>query len=105
MFTMATVLDEATTAEIKKIVTSVLREQRDSPAADTESRRLQLTERVIRIEEGQQMIAAQIKDLQHYLDKRFEQVDKRFNTLQWAIGISVGLTTGFMVAILSQVLG
>ena len=51
------------------------------------------------------MIAVQIKDLQHYLDKRFEQVDKRFNTLQWAIGISVGLTTGFMVAILSQVLG
>ena len=102
---MATVLDEATTAGIKKIVTSVLREQRDSPAADAESRRLQLTERVIKIEEGHQMIAVQIKDLRHYLDKRFEPVDKRFNTLQWTIGISAGLMTGFMVTILSQVLG
>ena len=102
---MAAVLDEATTAEIKKIVTSVLREQHDSPAMDTESRRLELTERVIRIEEGRQVIAVQIKDLQHYLDKRFEPVDKRFNILQWTIGISAGLTAGFMVAILSQVLG
>ncbi len=75
---------------------------------------LQLTERIVRVEEelkaqrelmqqGFAVMDKRFEDLIHQIDKRFEQVDgrfaqidRRFSTVQWTIGIGFTVITVLM---------
>ena len=101
---LATKEREAIQEIVMKIVEEALNQRlsaSDSVASTTaaanESKRLELLERVVRLEEGQKNILARLgamqqetnrrfDDLIHYVDKRFEQVERRFRFQQWLIG-------------------
>lgn len=78
------------------------------------AKELELTERVVRVEEGLKNIAElmrqgfeqmekrfeqvdkRFEDMQYNMDKRFEQVDKRFSQLQWTMGIGFTVLAALM---------
>jgi hypothetical protein len=68
-----------------------------------------LLERMVRVEEelkaqrdlmqqGFNAIDKRFEDLIHYMDKRFESIEKRFSSLQWLIGIGITLIAVLMAA-------
>jgi hypothetical protein len=52
-------------------------------------RELELTERVVRVEE-------ELKSLREVMEARFEAVDRRFASLQWTMGLGFTLLAALM---------
>ena len=80
-----------------------------------EDRRLNLIERIVRIEDelkNQRELIEKVLHqmdkrfelLQREMDKRFEHVDKRFNLLTWVMGIGFTIITSLVVTVLNFVL-
>ena len=69
-----------------------------------EDRKLNLIERVIRIEEELKSHRELIEKLIHQIDKRFEQVDKRFNLLTWIMGIGFTIITSLLIIIMNYII-
>ena len=49
----------------------------------------EIVERLARLEEGQKNLEKRFDDLRSELNSRFEAVDKRFDTLQWMLGLFI----------------
>ena len=84
----------------------------------SERDKIEIIERIVRVEEGLKAQGERIEmlihqmdkrfeemahqmdrrfeEMAHQMDRRFEQVDKRFNLLQWLIGLGVTLIVALM---------
>ena len=49
----------------------------------------EIVERLTRLEEGQKSLENRFDDLRSEMNSRFEAVDKRFDTLQWMLGLFI----------------
>ena len=49
----------------------------------------EIVERLTRLEEGQKSLERRFDDLRSEMNGRFEAVDKRFDTLQWMLGLFI----------------
>jgi uncharacterized membrane-anchored protein YhcB (DUF1043 family) len=49
----------------------------------------EIVERLTRLEEGQKSLERRFDDLRSEMNSRFEAVDKRFDTLQWMLGLFI----------------
>jgi len=52
----------------------------------------EIVERLARLEEGQKNIEKRFDDLRSEMNSRFEAVNKRFDTLQWMLGLFITIT-------------
>jgi len=52
----------------------------------------EIVERLARLEEGQKNIEKRFDDLRSEMNSRFEAVDKRFDTLEWMLGLFITIT-------------
>ncbi len=52
----------------------------------------EIVERLTRLEEGQKNIEKRFDDLRSEMNSRFEAVNKRFDTLQWMLGLFITIT-------------
>lgn len=49
----------------------------------------EIVERLTRLEEGQKSLERRFDDLRSELNSRFEAIDKRFDILQWMLGLFI----------------
>ncbi|MFP4564599.1 MAG: hypothetical protein ACLFRY_14955 [Spirochaetia bacterium] len=60
------------------------------------AREFELTERIVRVEEGLKNLGELMRQNFEQMEKRFEQVDKRFSQLQWTMGIGFTLLAALL---------
>jgi len=56
----------------------------------------EIVERLARLEEGQKNLEKCFDDLRSEMNSRFEAVDKRFDTLQWMLGLFITIALVIM---------
>jgi len=71
---------------------------------DIEERRTELLERMVRIEEENKSHRMLTETLIHQMDRRFEQVDKKFNLLTWVIGGGFTVIISILITLLNYAL-
>jgi len=69
-----------------------------------EEKRTELLERMVRIEEEIKSHRMLTETLIHQMDRRFEQVDKRFNLLTWVIGGGFTVIISILITLLNYAL-
>lgn len=69
-----------------------------------EERNTELLERMVRIEEEIKSHRVITENLIHQVDRRFEQVDKRFALITWVMGGGFTLIVSILVTVLNAVL-
>ena len=69
-----------------------------------EDRNTGLLERMVRIEEEIKSHRILTENLIHQMDRRFEQVDKRFALITWVVGGGFTLVISILVTVLNAVL-
>ena len=69
-----------------------------------EDRNTELLERMVRIEEEIKSHRIITENLIHQVDRRFDQVDKRFSLITWVMGGGFTLIISILVTVLNAVL-